>query len=379
MPASSYRAPSGSAHAIGSEALQLDASPRAETAPEETYYPHFDWLRVVLALTVALEHERVFPWLNTGALAVQVFFALSGWLIGGILLRSKREDLPRFYFQRATRIWIPYFVALAILVGLSLTRDTITPCYAAAVFWSATFVYNVFGPSRIGTYQPQMPLDGTGHHFWSICAEEQFYLLAPAILFFVPRRLGRSIALWVGLVALGLVVQVYAALALGVLAAIAHERFGEWHVRPVARIAIVLTVIITALLLIGGLEFQLVAPWFAIAVTLALATKGKKSKIGAFAGGVSYPFYLNHWIGVFAGHFLLAPLGLRDTVLDHVVAIALSIAVSVVLYVAIDRQVLRRRSRWYTRSTGIALALAGFALVAIGLAIGTLLARPLPT
>src|SRR5690349_15809326 len=55
----------------------------------------FDWLRFLLASAVVLAHEGVFGWPQIGNLAVQVFFALSGWLIGGILLRTKPAELPR--------------------------------------------------------------------------------------------------------------------------------------------------------------------------------------------------------------------------------------------------------------------------------------------
>ena len=67
-------------------------------------YPAFDWLRFFLASIVVLYHFDVIPWHRAGNLAVQVFFALSGWLIGGILVRSDTKHLPRFYFNRATRI-----------------------------------------------------------------------------------------------------------------------------------------------------------------------------------------------------------------------------------------------------------------------------------
>ncbi|WP_368509181.1 acyltransferase family protein [Aliiglaciecola sp. 1_MG-2023] len=56
-------------------------------------------------------------------MAVDIFFALSGWLIGGILLETKRKDLPRFYFNRAIRIWVPYYIALILLLLLSLMTD----------------------------------------------------------------------------------------------------------------------------------------------------------------------------------------------------------------------------------------------------------------
>ena len=44
--------------------------------PQTTYYPYFDYLRIALATIVMLA--------QSGNLAVQMFFDLSGWLIGGI-------------------------------------------------------------------------------------------------------------------------------------------------------------------------------------------------------------------------------------------------------------------------------------------------------
>lgn len=67
------------------------------------YYPLFDWLRIILAIVVALGHDNVIQWANSGNLSVQVFFALSGWLIGGILLNTPKGALPRFFFNRVTR------------------------------------------------------------------------------------------------------------------------------------------------------------------------------------------------------------------------------------------------------------------------------------
>ena len=81
-------------------------SERKKTAPE--YFPAFDWLRLILAMTVALAHDGLPMDHRAANFAVQVFFALSGWLIGGILFDSDRGKLPRFYFNRATRIWAPY-------------------------------------------------------------------------------------------------------------------------------------------------------------------------------------------------------------------------------------------------------------------------------
>ena len=105
-------------------AVPAPAVARSGTAAAS--FPLFDWLRFVLASVVALGHGGVIEWEYSGYLAVQVFLALSGWLIGGILLETPREGLPRFFFNRATRIWIPYGIAVLLLYGVAhcATRST---------------------------------------------------------------------------------------------------------------------------------------------------------------------------------------------------------------------------------------------------------------
>ena len=106
-----------------SNAMVIDASPvRAKTKS----YPWFDWLRFLLASIVVLGHAnfQILPFLD-GSLAVAVFFALSGWLIGGILLRSEKSGLPQFFFNRATRIWIPYAFAIILLYGTAIAKEGI--------------------------------------------------------------------------------------------------------------------------------------------------------------------------------------------------------------------------------------------------------------
>src|SRR6266508_6836356 len=88
---------------------EISANPEAAKLSS---YPLFDWLRFVLASAVVLGHTKIITWSPAGNLSVQVFFALSGWLIGGILLETKRDELPRFFFNRTTRIWLPYFFAI---------------------------------------------------------------------------------------------------------------------------------------------------------------------------------------------------------------------------------------------------------------------------
>ena len=60
------------------------------------YYPWFDWLRLLLACVVLFGHEGPIGWRNAGNFAVQVFFALSGWLIGGQLVVLPGESCRGF-------------------------------------------------------------------------------------------------------------------------------------------------------------------------------------------------------------------------------------------------------------------------------------------
>lgn len=79
-------------------------------------------------------HGDLIEWTYAGKLAVEVFFALSGWLIGGILLKTRSEDMPKFYFNRAIRIWIPYYLAFTLLILASLLKEPITDKWLEFVF-----------------------------------------------------------------------------------------------------------------------------------------------------------------------------------------------------------------------------------------------------
>ena len=338
----------------------------------EDYYPWFDLLRVVLAVVVLLAHDGVITWRNAGNLSVRIFFALSGWLIGGILLATPRAGLPRFYFNRATRIWIPYALALALLISVSLFRDSVTSTYLEIVFYKITFVYNLFGPPMLGTAAAlHMPLHGTGNHFWSICAEEQFYLLSPLILVVAPHRVGRSIVLWAAIACFAVSTDTYGAITLGVLASVLRQKFGDWHLAPMWRMVTFGLVLISGGALIFGMfSYAIVSPFFAIAVVWLLAVRGRKTRIGGFWGGVSYPFYLNHWVGVFAAHAVLSPYGLRNSAAAKIVALLINFAFCALLYILVDQQVLRRRGAWYSRRLGILLGATGFSSVVLGLIVG---------
>ena len=347
----------------------------SRVARAATYYPWFDWLRLALAGVVFLSHEGLIaPWPAAANFAVQVFFAMSGWLIGGMLLNTERNDLPRFYFNRALRIWCPYYLALGLLVAASLLRDSVTAKWTEIVFYKFTFVFNLFGLSQLSDHVWEMPLEGTGSHFWSVNAEEQFYLLAPLLLVLAPPRYGRSVIVWIALAVLAWVTETYASIVFGVLAAVIMNNHGAFHQSDWTRIAAGLVAALCVFGFAAGMNYGLLAPIGAITVVLLFAVNGQQHAWGRFAGGMSFPLYLNAWIAVFATHALFKRLGVEKTFAYHASTILVALGIAAVLYWYFDRRILERRRRIYTPARARAAIAIAYTLVAVGICVGIVMA-----
>ena len=174
--------------------------------------PQLDGLRAYAVLAVLLHHlfeARVLPSvlsLGWGTLGVRLFFVLSGFLITGLLIRARDEveasGVPRrvvlghFYLRRALRIFPIYYLVLV------LTLIWGPPDAHEQLPWLATYTYNLW-ISHLGRYP------GYFSHFWSLCVEEQFYLLWPFVVMFAPRR---HVPFWA--VAMIVAAPVYRVLAL---------------------------------------------------------------------------------------------------------------------------------------------------------------------
>lgn len=361
---------------LSSVSAQAAPTQRSDTA-EVAGYPLFDWLRFILASIVALGHAELIAHSEVmGNLAVQVFFALSGWLIGGILLKSKPEQLPRFFFNRATRIWLPYFFAVAVLYALSATRDPMTARWFEFLFYDVTFTHNWFSlrPDAAMALS-QMPLKGTGNAFWSISVEEQFYLVAPLIIV-AGTRLGRRPLTWILISAALWFFQLvdFASISLGVLAAATQRLHGNLHLRPSA-VAVLATSCALSLLALATLSYARGAPIFAISVVLLCARPGTRHSIGMFAGAISYPMYLNHWMGGFIINGIAKRVDWLAQPVTGLLSYGLGVAAGAVAYVMIDRIVMANRDRYYSPQLGTTLALMAYGLVGLGILGGLILAK----
>jgi peptidoglycan/LPS O-acetylase OafA/YrhL len=127
------------------------------------------------------------PLVLNGWIGVDLFFVLSGFLIGRQAWRG--DSLLRFWFKRVTRI-LPAYWACLVIVAIGLTMTGAWPTsgadFLAHVVMLQDYTGSVFVPA-----------------FWSLGAEEKFYLLAPLLVFVLART---RIRLWqgIGLLALWL-------------------------------------------------------------------------------------------------------------------------------------------------------------------------------
>lgn len=167
------------------------SSPSAErtlTRPEQaTHMVQLDALRGLAVIAVFIHHTPVgerFP-IPLGGLGVRLFFVLSGFLITGILLRSRATidrgevgagiSIRQFYIRRFLRIFPLYY----FVIGCVLLLD----------FGGARHMY---GWLLTYTVNLQLAMLGEWHalsHFWSLAVEEHFYLVWPWIVLFAPRKL----------------------------------------------------------------------------------------------------------------------------------------------------------------------------------------------
>lgn len=161
------------------------------SANDNNYFPQLDSLRAIAVLLVIISHwfthEQILNrYTSNGILGVTLFFVLSGFLITGILLRSKkqvengasrREAFKVFYIRRALRIFPVYYLLLIVLLifNLSDIRDN----FWWHFFYGSNFYFwlkgHLVGPCHIYGHYPLKS------NF--IFAGRQFYFFHPGNIY----------------------------------------------------------------------------------------------------------------------------------------------------------------------------------------------------
>lgn len=186
------------------QAFSLKRNFRCLVQRPADHAPVVDGLRAFAVLVVVVSHmffvtqffipdasqqfERLPGWLTwpiQGFLGVDMFFVISGFLIGGILFREyatqRSLDLKRFFARRFLRLMPLYWVALGLSVLLVAMDNREVVQYVNVEIrqnvheaWKNLLYINNFFP-------PQEQF-GAMSHSWSLAVEEQFYVLVPLLL-----------------------------------------------------------------------------------------------------------------------------------------------------------------------------------------------------
>ncbi len=167
------------------------------------HFKQLDGLRGIAIFAVFISHflpPEVTDWhfFAYGSFGVRLFFVLSGFLITGILLRSKTlieagqslgYTLKAFYYRRTLRIFCVYYAWLAF-IALFVFSDQ-------RLVWDFLYLSNFYD---------MLYLEGRGNQYWSLAVEEQFYLIWPFFILLCPWKYLRAalIGLILGVIGLRL-------------------------------------------------------------------------------------------------------------------------------------------------------------------------------
>ena len=136
-----------------------------------------DFIRATSLLMILIVHSMIFvrsyykltEYIYFGVLAVELFFALSGFLIGSILLKISekgftKDILLNFWLKRWMRTLPAYFTVIALI--MIIDQD---------FYWSFMFFLQNYVPTQLKYF----PVS------WTISLEEWFYLTFPLLFYFV--------------------------------------------------------------------------------------------------------------------------------------------------------------------------------------------------
>lgn len=194
---------------------------KSEPSPEPRHNPALDGIRG-LAILCVLGHHLVYVSQGRGPVpvwsrafvdslwcGVDIFFALSGFLITGILVRTLNAPgyFRNFYGRRTLRIFpLYYFVILVVLACTPWLHIT----WGRQLWHLLTYTNHPFPPRHTIYWSFYFGGYVSFVNFWSLHIEEQFYFFWPFLVYFF-RRPSRLLLIAGGLSLLSIVLRIFLA------------------------------------------------------------------------------------------------------------------------------------------------------------------------
>lgn len=352
--------------------------------------PGLDLLRAIAIVWVMLFHSFLvgglgagFDWLSRfGWAGVDMFFVLSGFLIGTQVLRPLQRgeglSIRGFYVRRAWRILPAFAVVLALYAVFPPLREA--PGLQA--WWQfASFTMNL-----LIDYERNQAFS----HAWSLCVEEHFYLVFPLLAVWLARRASanRVVGLCAGIVIVGMALRcgvwlhdaaldpprnwfiedlyyptwmrldgLLAGVVLAVVRVYLPQTWSRWQARPNTFLFAGLAMSTLALwmfadrtgLLANTLGWPVLSAGFGLLVVAGSATRGLlggwRMPGAEWVATISYSLYLSHKIAFHLAHEFIAPVAPRAGPLLFLVYAAAALLLGASLHYLVERPFLRWRDR----------------------------------
>jgi peptidoglycan/LPS O-acetylase OafA/YrhL len=348
-----------------------------EGAGERTHILALDGLRGLAILGVMLFHFLPYthptgeanPLIRYGLLAIHVgqtgvdlFFVLSGFLITGILLDTKKRPgyFSNFYARRTLRIFPLYYGVLLVLLVLTIATSSQQGLEGQLMEQAWVWLYLTNIAQFVGAAIPAH----TGH-FWSLAVEEHFYAVWPAVVRFCNAKRLAILCVVMVIAAIGLRYILAShgldaffltpcrmdVLAIGGLLAILASKDGLRRLTPYAKWSIAGIVILlvplylfktgTSDILVQTAKHTLLAAMYGCLLVAAVgATEGGlvarffTNRFLRFFGKYSYGLYVYHGLlgGVFLSWF---PITQSDYVVPFVASALARVAGATIISVTI--------------------------------------------
>lgn len=323
------------------------------------YRPDIDGLRAVAVLSVIFFHFRI-PGLEGGFVGVDIFYVISGFLIGSIILRGLETNnfsFSEFYQRRIARLYPAYFAMMCftMLTAYWLFLPQEFRQFGKSVVASVAYVSNILFYRESGYFDTSANLKPL-LHTWSLSTEEQFYIFFPVFAWLIFRLGKREYAVGT-LVAVAIISLALSAIEVerNSVAAFYLFQFRAWELLIGVILASRRVPYPTTLA-----SANIFATLGLISIALAVGTYNERTKfpgltavlpcLGAaliihcgshwrplinhllsqpgpvFVGLISYSLYLWHWpLIVFARYYTLRDLDLLET--TAVIAATFSFAI----------------------------------------------------